>query len=401
MIINFLKKNWIVLTLIIIVIISFLLRIWHLGKIGDQIFDEVYFVKFAQNYLNGTSFFDIHPPLGKLIIALGLKLFGDTSFTWRLMPAIFGTLLIILGYFTGRELSSKRVGLYVAAIMSLDGMLLVYSRTGLIDIFLVFFVLLSFYLFLKFTKTQKLYWLILAGTAVGLAASVKYIGSLILIVFLPMILVKNLSWQKYLWKYLLFLIILPLIIYITFFIFNFGFKNLLAQILEWQNQSLSYNLDLKDSHPYGSKWWSWFLLLKPIWLYFKETNGQNIGVDGIGNPLIWWSSIITIPLLIWGTAKKYKNHLIILVGFLVFLLFWAPFNRVLFYYHAMTSFIFLTLGISLWLEELVVKYPSGKYYVAIYFCLLILLFIYFLPIWVGIPLSSDQFYHRIWLKGWI
>lgn len=397
----FFGKNWIVLTLILIVVASFLLRLWHLGKIGDQIFDEVYFVKFAENYLNGTSFFDIHPPLGKLIIALGLKLFGDTSFTWRLMPAIFGTLLIILGYFTGKELSSKRVGLYTAGIMALDGMLLVYSRTGLIDIFLVFFILLSFYFFLKFINTQKLHWIILAGAAVGLASSVKYIGALILIVFLVMILTKHASWRKNIWKYFVFLVALPLSIYLAFFLFNFGPKNFFSQVYEWQMQSFNYNIGLKDTHPYGSKWWSWFLLLRPIWLYFKETNGQNIGVDGIGNPLAWWSSIVVIPLLIWGMALKYKNHLVILAGFLVFLLFWAPFNRVLFFYHAMPSFIFLTLGISLWFERLVLKYPYGKYYVAIYFCILFLLFVYFLPIWVGVPLSSGQFYHRIWLKGWI
>jgi len=397
----FFRKYWIELTLIFIVIASFLLRIWQLGRIGDQIFDEVYFVKFAQNYLSGVSFFDIHPPLGKLIIAFGLKFFGDTSFSWRIMPAIFGTFLIILGYFTGKELASKRVGLYVAAIMSLDGMLLVYSRTGLIDIFLVFFILLSFYLFLKFINTSKLYFLVFTGVAVGLAASVKYIGALILIVFLIMALTKKTPLSKNLWKFLVFLIILPLVIYLTFFLFNFRGPDFFARVWEWQFQSFNYNITLKDGHPYGSKWWGWFLLLRPIWLYFKDTNGQYIGVDGIGNPLAWWSSLIIVPLLIWGSAKKYKNHLIILGGFLVFLLFWAPFKRVLFFYHAMPSFVFLTLGISLWLERLVVKNSYGRYFVALYFVILFILFVYFLPILVGVPLDSKHFYQRMWLKGWI
>ncbi|KKQ72894.1 MAG: Glycosyl transferase family 39, partial [Berkelbacteria bacterium GW2011_GWB1_38_5] len=308
---TFFQKYWINITLTFIIIASLLLRLWHLGRIGDQIFDEVYFVKFAQNYLTGTSFFDIHPPLGKLIIAFGLKLFGDTSFTWRLMPAIFGTLLIILGYFTGKELSSKRVGLFTASIMGLDGMLLVYSRTGLIDIFLVFFILFAFYIFLKYINTQKLIYLILAGIAVGLAASVKYIGALILIVFLVMIFTRHLSLRKNFWKYFIFLILVPLGIYLAFFLFNFGTNNLFAQVWDWQMQSLNYNIGLKDTHPYGSKWWSWFLLLRPIWLYFKETNGQITGVDGIGNPLSWWSSIIVVPLLIWGVSQKYKNQLIV------------------------------------------------------------------------------------------
>lgn len=399
-IIKFFEKNSTWLILSVIIIASFFLRIWQLGKIGDQIFDEVYFVKFAQNYLSGTSFFDIHPPLGKLIIAFGLKIFSDTSFAWRLMPAIFGTILIILGYFTGKELSSKTSGLFVAAILALDGMILVYSRTGLIDIFLVFFILLSFYLFLKFLNTRQLLFLILAGISVGLAASVKYIGTLILIVFLAMIINRKISFRKNFWKFLIFLIVLPLIIYLAFFLFNFWGSDFFSRFFEWHSQSFNYNISLKDSHPYAAKWWSWFLLLRPIWLYFKDTNGQYIGVDGIGNPLAWWSALAIMPLLIWGSAKKYQNHFIVLAGFLIFLLFWAPFKRVLFFYHAMPSFIFLTLGVSLWLERLL-KHPYGKYYVALYFTVLFFLFVYFLPIWLGLPLSSNQFYHRIWLKGWI
>lgn len=396
------QKNWIVLALISIVIVSFLLRIWNLGRIGDQIFDEVYFVKFAENYLNGVTFFDIHPPLGKLIIALGLKLFSDTSFTWRIMPAIFGTLLIILGYFTGKELSSKITGLYVAAILALDGMILVYSRTGLIDIFLTFFILLSFYFFLKYINSQKISYLILAGIAVGLTASVKYIGFLMLIVFLVMVLAKKISFKQNLGKFLLFLVVLPLIIYLAFFLFNFDPNaEFFKKVYEWQMQSFNYNIGLTDGHPYGSKWWSWFLMFRPIWLYFKELNGQNIGVDGMGNPLAWWSSLAIVPLLIWGAYKKYPNQAIILVGFLVFLLFWAPFKRVLFFYHAIPSFVFLTLGTSLWLERLATKIPRGKFLVCLYFGILLLLFIYFLPIWIGIPINSNQFYQRMWLKGWI
>lgn len=395
----FWRKYWINITLIFIIIASFILRIWHLGKIGDQIFDEVYFVKFAENYINGVSFFDIHPPLGKLIISSVLY-FHDTSFTWRLMPAIFGTLLIILGYFTGKELSSKITGLFAAGILALDGLVLVYSRTGLIDIFLTFFILLSFYLFLKYVNSQKILFLILAGIAVGLASSVKYIGALILIVFFVMALNKKISLKKNFWKFFIFLSIVPLTIYLAFFLFNWHGNDFFSQVLEWHKQSFDYNLGLKDTHPYGSKWWTWFLLLRPIWLYFKDTNGQYIGVDGLGNPLSWWSSLVIIPLLIWGTAQKYKNHLIILTGFLVFLLFWAPVKRVLFFYHAIPSFVFLTLGLSLWLERLL-KYPYGKYLVILFFLILTLLFIYFLPIWIGIPLNSNQFYQRMWLKGWI
>ena len=405
---SFWKKNWLTITLIFIVIASFLLRIWHLGRIGEQIFDEVYFVQFAKNYLTGVSFFDIHPPLGKLIIALGLKIFGETSFTWRVMPAIFGTLLIIVGYLTGKEISSRIMGLLVAIIFALDGLLLVYSRTGLIDIFLAFFILLSFYLFLKFTNSHKISYLILAGVTLGLAASIKYIGWLVFLIFILMAIVKKINFKANFWKILIFIVIVPVLIYLAFFLFNFRNPDFFKQVLEWHRQSFNYNITLTEGHPYGSKWWSWFLLLRPIWLYFKDVDGKFVGVDGLGNPLAWWSSIVIIPLLIWtifqGSRQKnladFQNSLIILGSFLIFLLFWAPFKRVLFFYHALPSFLFLSLGIAFFLEKLS-KIPLGKYYLAIYLSILLILFIFFLPIWTGIPLPSVQFYHRIWLKGWI
>lgn len=395
---DFFKKTWVILA--ILIILSFTLRIWHLGSISEQIFDEVYFVKFAQDYLSGTSFFDIHPPLGKLIIALGIKIFGDTPFGWRIMPAIFGTLLIPLGYLTGKEICSKTVGLLVAIILALDGMLLVYSRTGLIDIFLIFFVLLSFFLFLKFADTKKLLFLILAGISLGLATSIKYIGGLVFLTFVLIIIVKKIPLRLNLRKFIIFLIIIPILIYLSFFLFNFSLKNFWGQVFEWHWQSLNYNITLKEGHPYASKWWGWFLLLRPIWLYFKDLGGTLIGINGLGNPLAWWSSIAIVPLLIWGTYKGYKNHLIILGSFLIFLIFWAPFARVLFFYHALPSFVFLGLGTALWLERLT-KVSYGKYYLSLYLGVLFLLFIFFLPIWIGLPLESNQFYFRIWFKGWI
>src|SRR3990172_10365852 len=129
-----LDHTWIFI--LVLTVASLLLRLWHLGYIKDQIFDEVYFVTFAKNYLTHVEFFDIHPPLGKLIIATGIKIFGDTQFGWRIMPAIFGTLMIPLMYLSGKELINKTAGIFAAIILALDGLFLVYSRSGLIDIFL-------------------------------------------------------------------------------------------------------------------------------------------------------------------------------------------------------------------------------------------------------------------------
>lgn len=385
----------------LILIGAFFVRIWHLGYIREEIFDEVYFVKFAQNYLSGTSFFDIHPPLGKLIIALGTKIFPGPYFGWRIMEAIFGAGVILMGYLIGKEIKNKIAGLLTAIILALDGMILVYSRVALMDIFMVFFIMLGFYGFLKYSNKLKMSYLILAGVGLALAASVKYIAGLLIIVYLSAGIIKKIPLKKEWWKILIFILIIPAIIYLAFFLFNFPLnREFFHKVYEWHTQSLGYNLTLKEGHPYGSKWWSWFLLIRPIWLYFKDLAGKYICVIGLGNPLAWWSFLVVIPILIWKSYQKDKTSQIILISFLIFLLPWAFFKRVLFYYHALPSFIFLTVGIGYLLEELSHD-KMGRIIIMVYLAILVFLFFYFLPIWIGAPISSENFYHRMWLKSWI
>jgi len=380
---------------------SLVFRLYHLSNIKDLVFDEVYFVDFARKYLSRTEFFDIHPPLGKLIIATGIKIFGDSQFGWRIMSVIFGTALIPLCYLTAKELGGKIVGLLTVLILSFDGMLLVYSRLGLLDILLSFFIILSFYFFLRFANFKKLPFLIFAGVALGLASSIKYVGWLLALAFIIIALAKKIPFKKYYpFYYLIFLIVIPVAIYLGFFLFNFKITNLISDVIEWHRQSLNYNLHLTEGHPYGSKWWTWFLLLRPIWLYFKDVNGKYIGVVGLGNPLAWWSSIVVIPLLIYYSVKKDKTAIILISAFVIFLVPWAFVKRVIFIYHAIPSFIFLSFGTAYLLEKLLVD-KMGKVIVTFYFAILVAFFVFFLPIWMGLPIESSKFYLRTWLRGWI
>ena len=68
-------------------------------------FDEVYFARSAENYLHGQIPDErTHPPLGKLIQASGIAIFGETPFGWRIMGVIFGTLMVPLMYLIGKKL---------------------------------------------------------------------------------------------------------------------------------------------------------------------------------------------------------------------------------------------------------------------------------------------------------
>ena len=88
-------------------------RLWHLGAIKGWIFDEVYYAKNANSLLHHgveidatthSAEFVVHPPVGKWLIALGIKAFGYNEFGWRFSAAIIGTLSITIMYFTAKKL---------------------------------------------------------------------------------------------------------------------------------------------------------------------------------------------------------------------------------------------------------------------------------------------------------
>ena len=125
-----------------------------LGKPNDIapnspfIFDELYFANDAHNDILGRDYFDPEPPLAKLIIAIGIKLFGFNSFGWRLMPALFGTALIPLMYLLARQLLTVRFFAIAAGVLTaFDGLTFVESRTAVIDIIPITLVVLAYLLF--------------------------------------------------------------------------------------------------------------------------------------------------------------------------------------------------------------------------------------------------------------
>ena len=139
---------------LLIAIASFVLRLFNLGSPKGFIFDELYYVDGARDLLNfgvevtgAEPEFIVHPPLGKWLIASGIAIFGDNEFGWRHVTAIFGTLLILLFARLVHVLFYSPILTALAAgLMALDGLLLVHSRTALLDLFLTFFTLLGIYL---------------------------------------------------------------------------------------------------------------------------------------------------------------------------------------------------------------------------------------------------------------
>ena len=117
-------------------------------------FDEIYFVRTAQEYLHLQLPYEwTHPPLGKLIQASGILVFGFNPFGWRIMGVIFATLMIPLMYLLGKKLFGTWIGGFTSAfLLTFDFMHFTMARMGTADTYVVFFSLASQLFFLIYLK---------------------------------------------------------------------------------------------------------------------------------------------------------------------------------------------------------------------------------------------------------
>ena len=413
------------------------------------VFDELYFANDARDDLNGRDYLDPEPPLAKLIIALGIKLFGFNSFGWRVMPAIFGSAVVPLMYLLARQLVPIRFFAIAAGILTaLDGLLFVESRTAVIDIFPIAFVVaayLAFHLHLRADSPGRQRWtIVITALLLGLGLASKWTA--LAAYGTVVVLLVGLLWRgtvrydrRTLGVSLLSLALLPGLVYALSFThyltvhhsldgfsqaalslspFRLDLGRAWQSLDNWQRWAFNYHYTLRAPHPYYSPWISWPVLYRPVAYYYQAQGlgadrftGQNLVAEifNLGNPLIWWTSI---PALVACAAtaiwrRSYPGIFILLA----FLAAWLPFSRVprgLFLYHMLGGLPLMILAVALvltWVRQL--RLPDrlrslhGATLAYGYLVAVAALFIYFYPLWTGLPLPYTTWLSHMWVPSWI
>lgn len=382
-----------------ILLFSISTRVYSLGTIKEMYFDEIYHSFTAKLVLNndpkawewwnphpeGYAYEWTHPPLSKLGMVVGMKIFGENSFGWRIPQAILGTFSVLLIYLLTKEIfKDKLVSLLSAFIFSLDGLPLVLSRMGMNDSYVLFFALLSVYLFIRDKN-------LLSSIAYGLALSSKWSA---LYVF-PIIFISHFVFRKKIkLSYLSFLII-PIAVYIASYGVMFKTGHTWDQFIEVQKQMWWYHTNLVAEHPYTSPAWSWPLLLRPIYFYDgQEINGMVARIYAFGNPLVFWFGLFSIILSgIISFQEKNKKLGFVVFSYLILFLPWIASPRIMFLYHYLPSVPYLAIATGFVLR----RFPKVSTY---YILLASVLFVYFYPHWTGIriPLKLDETYY--WFSSW-
>ena len=417
---------------ILIALASFVLRIINLGLPKGFVFDEVYYVDGARDLLkygvevDGTNpEFIVHPPVGKWLIASGIKLFGDTEFGWRFASAVFGTLLILLFARLIHVLFySPLLTALGAALMALDGLLLVHSRTALLDLFLTFFTLSGVLLWHR----NRHIWAGLAfGLAIGCKWSAIYFVAVIGLIAVYQILVTRdirKSLKPIAAKFLQYGL-LPVFVYtITWagwFISDRGWSrqwssNPLVSWLHYHSEMLNFHTGLTEKHPYEANPWSWLVMGRPTSFFYESPKGCGAKdcaqeVLALGTPILWWVGTISIAVVIGYWIKSLINHrvdsaanLVVLGVVAGYLPWFAMQQRTVFSFYAIIIQPFLILAI-VYCEKLLLasglKPAVSQSIVGGIFALIVLCFIFFIPLFTGQVITYEDWRLRMWFESWI
>ncbi len=144
--------------------------------LNSSYFDEIYHARTAWEHLNGLQPYETtHPPLGKEIIGLGVRLFGMTPFGWRFSGTLFGVLMLPALYiFLKRLFGGRTIPSLGPLLFATDFMHYVQTRIATIDVYAVFFILLMYLFMYIWLEDGKLWVLALSGVSFGLGAASKW-----------------------------------------------------------------------------------------------------------------------------------------------------------------------------------------------------------------------------------
>jgi dolichyl-phosphate-mannose--protein O-mannosyl transferase len=364
-------------------------RFYRLAVPDALIFDETYYVKDAWSILtHGVEWCDktnanalvvsghtdifttcqnsttvgeyvVQPEVGKQLMAVGEWIFGLTSFGWRFAPAVVGTLAILVMCRVARRFTrSTLLGCLAGLLLSLDGLEFVLSRTGILDIFLMFFILAAFGCLLvdRDVSRSRLAtamvmtrpdeagpglgirkWRVAAGIMLGLACASKQYGAWYVIAFILLAVFWDIGARKTAGvrdyvrgglvrdgKWLpLTLGVIPVVVYTLTWTnwlvtstgydrqyaaskgFNVPVLSALYSLINYHKQMLQFGLGLSTRHPYMSQPWDWVVISRPVAFYYEcytSASATQICPSGYTGPE-WSQEVLAMgnPAIWWAS----------------------------------------------------------------------------------------------------
>ena len=407
---------------------------------NSSYFDEIYHPRTALENIENLHPYEItHPPLGKVILGLGIRLFGMTPFGWRFMGTLFGVLMLPLLYVFLKNMFGKTaVAACGTTLFAAEFMHLTQTRIATIDTYGVFFILLSYWFFYRWLtasatpnkkgQTGEGYGsLALSGITWGIGCACKwtvvYAGVGLALLYLIHMIFRIRDWNKgsgeqedgedfpprpkkslagWLVKTLLLsvlcFVVLPAAIYTASYIPYAASKGSVtfASVFDemWRNQSymLNYHNGVTDPHNYESRWYQWLVDARPILFYLDDMGGSGMTerFASFNNPLISWAGLLSlIAVAVRFVQRRCGKALFLVVAFLSQFLPWVFIGRTTFAYHYFPSILFLIFCICYVFNDLM-ECKWAKWRLPVYgvTSVSVALYVLFYPALIGLTMPS-------------
>jgi len=358
---------------------------WRLAIPSVPFFDEVHYLPAARELLalweqgHGEYLNREHPLLGKIAIALGMALLGDTPLGWRIMSWAMGTLALFASMRALWHASQDRFATLAFGVLLATGFhLFIQSRIAMLDIFMAGFLALAAWQFAGAVREPETGRgrLALTGIALGCAMGAKWNA-------IPLAMLPGLAFfaarlsagrrrlflsrrgapvpgitlvEAFVW-----LGIVPLATYALTFLPGHWLGEYLRPsplaeqgLIGFHGEILALQQQVLSPHNYQSNWPQWLLNTRGIWYFYAVADGAQRGVLLIGNPL---TMLLGLPALAWclasGAWRGDWAKLGVVIGYAASLGLWliAP-KPVQFYYHYFVPHFFLLAALALALSDL-------------------------------------------------
>lgn len=396
--------------------IAFILFFYHLASIDKIYFDETHYIPAAKEWSKMAPTTNTeHPPLGKFLIATSIDFLGDNPIGWRAASAVAGSIAILLCYLISMAIFEDLALSMTIGLFSLFNFwFYIQSRIAMLDIFMVTFYLAGFYYYLRYKlhSHQKCHFY-LSSLFWGLAVAIKWSSIFIYFPFLIIALATELKSipkdlrLKTVGKYVLFGLFSVAVYFTTFLPYLFVTtqeKRTFFQILfTFPLQMLRMQESVGGHHPYSSAWYTWPVIIRPIWYEFIQSADKAFfkGVVLIANPWQMALGILAVFILIVRWFKTQAISKMTLVLFLCSWLAWAIAPRkISFFYYFFPSAIFYSFLIPMALRELF-QPKTAKTIMIVLTVISFGFFVYFYPVLSGSSTPEVLRPQWYWLKSWI
>lgn len=375
----------------------------------QMVFDETHYVPAARAMaaLSGPANVE-HPLLAKWLIAIGIRLYGDTPFGWRFMSTLAGAATVALVFALTWLVTGRRRPSLVAALFAVLGFTVyVQARIAMLDTFMLPLLLGATVAIGAGVRRGGWGLWMLGAVLLGLAVACKWVAApYVAFAAAAFVLLKRedaLRWPGL--PMLPAVAVLGLVSIATYFLtfapaFFYATEPMtLARLLPFQLEMYHRQTQVLPPHTYQAPWWSWPLLVRPIWYLYEPADGAQRGIWMLGNPVVMWAGLAAVAACWWGWVKSGSPRLFAVAGLWTgSLAIWAVIPKSLgFYYYYYPSSVFLAIVLAVALDhwrarrlELALLAAAGA------------MAVYFFPVLSAQALSGPAAFKQwTWFRSWV